>query len=88
MKYNNIKKALFQKRLNRFVAEILIDDEIKLCHVKNTGRCAELLIKNTVVYVEACANKDRKTPFTLIAVDKNGNLTATNGNIGKRSKEF
>jgi len=74
MKYENIRKALFVKRLNRFVAEVLIAGEIKLCHVKNTGRCAELLVKNAVVYVEACANKDRKTPYTLIAVEKNSIL--------------
>ena len=74
MRYENIKKASFIRRLNRFVAEIAIDNAISLCHVKNTGRCRELLKPDAPIYVEVCLNPARKTPYTLIAVEKNGIL--------------
>jgi len=74
MTYKNIHKALFERRLNRFVAEIFIEGRFELCHVKNTGRCKELLLKNAVVYVEKCDQSDRKTQYTLIAVEKDGVL--------------
>lgn len=74
MQYQNIIRAQFIKRLNRFAAEILVDGRIALCHVKNTGRCAELLREGVSVYVEVCGNPARKTPYTLITVEKNGIL--------------
>ena len=74
MQYQNIFKAVFLRRLNRFVAEISIDNNVNFCHVKNTGRCAELLREGAEIYVEACNNPARKTPYTLIAVRKNGIL--------------
>ncbi len=52
MIYNNIVKAVFKNRPNRFIAECSIDNENIIVHVKNTGRCRELLIKDTEVYLE------------------------------------
>ncbi|MBQ4146011.1 MAG: DNA/RNA nuclease SfsA [Clostridia bacterium] len=73
MKYNNIKKGVFIKRPNRFIAHILIDDIVEVCHVKNTGRCRELLVPNATVYVQISDNPNRKTKYDLIGVQK-GNL--------------
>ena len=73
MKYNNIKCAKFINRKNRFIAEIEINNKIELCHVKNTGRCKELLIKGVDVFVEENSNPNRKTKYSLICVKK-GNL--------------
>lgn len=70
MKYENIKKAKFLNRINRFVAEIEINNKIELCHIKNTGRCKELLIKNTTIYVQENIKKERKTKYSLISVLK------------------
>ncbi|WP_250277755.1 DNA/RNA nuclease SfsA [[Clostridium] colinum] len=70
MKYNNIKYAKFINRKNRFIAEIEINNKIELCHVKNTGRCKELLIKGTDIYVEENNNINRKTKYSLICVKK------------------
>lgn len=71
MKYNNIVKGLFKKRPDRFTALVEIDDKIEICHVKNTGRCKELLIDNAVVYLEKVENNSkRKTKYSIIAVEK------------------
>lgn len=77
MIYNNIREAVFIKRLNRFVAEIEINGKTELCHVKNTGRCAELLIKGCTAYVEESDDNKRKTKYSLICVIKNGILINT-----------
>lgn len=71
MKYSNIIKAIFLKRPNRFIAHVLIDGEEAVAHVRNTGRCRELLIPGCTVYLEKLSNPNRKTPYTLIAVEKN-----------------
>ncbi len=71
MKYENVIKCTFIRRLNRFVAEISLDGKVHLCHVKNTGRCKELLIEGTTVYVTKNDTSGRKTAYTLIAVCKN-----------------
>ena len=71
MKYERIKKGRFIERPNRFIAHIEIDNKIEVCHVKNTGRCKELLIPGeSVVYVQESNNPKRKTKFSLIAVEK------------------
>ena len=70
MKYNNIKQAKFINRKNRFIAEIEINGEKELCHVKNTGRCKELLIKGVDIFVEENNNPNRKTKYSLISVKK------------------
>lgn len=74
MIYENIKKATFKSRPNRFIANIDLDGEEKVCHVKNTGRCKELLVPGCEIYVQDCSGKGRKTDYDLIAVIKNGIL--------------
>jgi sugar fermentation stimulation protein A len=74
MKYKNIKKAKFIERPNRFIAYASLDGEQVVCHVKNTGRCRELLIPGVDVVLEKSENTERKTPFDLVAVYKNGIL--------------
>lgn len=73
MKYSNIVKGKFIERPNRFIAHIEINGKTEVCHVKNTGRCRELLIKGCNVYLEESDKPDRKTKYDLIAVEK-GNL--------------
>ncbi len=70
MKYKNIKKGIFKERPNRFIAYVDIDGKTEVCHVKNTGRCRELLVPDAEVYLEESDNKDRKTKYDLIAVKK------------------
>ena len=73
MNYNHILPGTFLSRPNRFIAHVEIDGEICVCHVKNTGRCRELLVPGATVYVEESGNPARKTKYDLIAVRK-GNL--------------
>jgi sugar fermentation stimulation protein A len=70
MVYKNIKEAKFISRPNRFIANIEIDGDTKLCHVKNTGRCKELLIPGSRVFVQEVSSKSRKTKYDLISVYK------------------
>lgn len=74
MKYNNIYKGKFIERPNRFIAICEIDGKKETCHVKNTGRCRELLVKGAIVYLEKSVNPNRKTQFDLITVQKNDRL--------------
>jgi sugar fermentation stimulation protein A len=71
MKYNNIVEGVFLKRMNRFIAQVLIDGVETLAHVKNTGRCKELFIKGAKVYLEKSDNPNRKTLYSLISIYKN-----------------
>lgn len=75
MKYNNIISAKFVSRPNRFVANVKIDGKETAVHVKNTGRCRELLLPDSTVYLEDFTNnpRNRKLMYDLIAVEK-GNL--------------
>ena len=70
MKYSNIIKARFVSRPNRFIAECEIDGEICVAHVKNTGRCRELLVPGATVYLDEPKGRERKTKYDLIAVEK------------------
>lgn len=74
MRYGKVAKGVFLARPNRFVAHIELDGVVEVCHVKNTGRCRELLAPGAVVYLEKTANPARKTRYDLIAVEKNGLL--------------
>ena len=74
MKYKNIFKAEFISRPNRFIAIVRIDGEEIKVHVKNTGRCRELLLPGNTVYLEKTDNPDRKTPYDLVAVEHNGKI--------------
>lgn len=74
MKYNNILKGKFISRPNRFIAHIEINNKIEICHVKNTGRCKELLTPNAEVFVQKNDNPKRKTKFSLIGVKKSNRM--------------
>lgn len=73
MEYLNIKEGIFKSRPNRFIAIVSIDGRDEICHVKNTGRCKELLIPGCIVYLEESQNPLRKTKYDLISVVKNEN---------------
>ena len=70
MKYKTIVKAKFIERPNRFVAIVELDGCKETVHVKNTGRCKELLPAGTTVYLSKSDNPSRKTAFDLVAVEK------------------
>lgn len=70
MQYDNIQQAIFLRRPNRFIAHIEVDGREGVCHVKNTGRCRELLTDRATVYVQYHENPKRKTKYSLIAVEK------------------
>ena len=74
MKYKNIVKGSFLSRPNRFIAYVKIQGKKETVHVKNTGRCTELLIPGAAVYLQEADNPDRKTRWDLIAVEKNGRM--------------
>lgn len=74
MKYNNITKATFINRPNRFIAEVDIDGRKEIVHVKNTGRCRELLIPGCEVWLTAPGTPNRKTKYDLVAVRKDNGL--------------
>ncbi len=74
MNYKNIKKGRFINRPNRFIANIEIDGILEVCHVKNTGRCRELLTPNSKVFVQEFDSDKRKTKFDLISVYKEDKL--------------
>ena len=70
MEYRNVTEGRFLSRPNRFIARVEVGGEEVVCHVKNTGRCAELLRPGARVYLEKSANPARKTAWDLIAVEK------------------
>ena len=70
MQYENICRGSFISRPNRFIAIVEIDGAAQRVHVKNTGRCKELLVPGNTVYLERSANPSRKTAYDLIAVEK------------------
>lgn len=74
MRYENIREGRFIFRPNRFIAEVEIEGEVCVCHVKNTGRCRELLIPGAKVYLEESKNPERSTKFDLVAVEKGERL--------------
>lgn len=74
MKYASIIPATFISRPNRFIAHVKLENspqsDIEIVHVKNTGRCKELLLPGCRVYLEKGANPNRKTKYDLVAVEK------------------
>lgn len=74
MKYQNIVEGNFLERPNRFIAYVEIDGKQETVHVKNTGRCAELLTPGAKVYLQESDNPARKTKYDLIAVEKGERL--------------
>lgn len=70
IKYKEVKKGTFIERPNRFIAKVSVDGTEETAHVKNTGRCKELLIKGATVYLSVSDNHSRKTKYDLIGVEK------------------
>ncbi len=74
MRYHSVEPAVFLERPNRFIARVICGGREETAHVKNTGRCRELLIPGARVYVQRHRNPARKTALSLIAVEKDGRL--------------
>lgn len=70
MKYTSVKVAKFLRRPNRFIAHVILDNKEEIVHVKNTGRCREILQEGTLVILEAAKNTERKTKYSIIAAYK------------------
>ena len=70
MQYKNMVPGIFRARPNRFIAHIEIDGKLEICHVKNTGRCKELLIPGAKVWCQHFDSASRKTKYDLICVQK------------------
>ncbi len=74
MQYANMTPGIFLARPNRFIAHVEIDGKVEICHVKNTGRCRELLPAGAQVWCQKCDSPSRKTKFDLITVRKGSRL--------------
>ena len=74
MKYENIRRAVFLERPNRFIARVEMDGKTETVHVKNTGRCRELLIPGSEVWLTRSGNPARKTKYDLVAVRKGNGI--------------
>ena len=74
MRYANVIPGRFLERPNRFIAFVETDEGVQKVHVKNTGRCRELLLPGVTVYLARGTNPARKTPYDLIAVEKGDRL--------------
>lgn len=74
MQYENMVPGIFQARPNRFIAHVEINGQMEICHVKNTGRCKELLPHGARVWCQQFDNPNRKTKFDLITVQKGNRL--------------
>ena len=74
MKYGKMVSGTFLSRPNRFIAHVSIDGQEEIVHVKNTGRCRELLPHGAQVWCEESANPNRKTKYDLITVRKGERL--------------
>lgn len=70
MTYQDIHAARFLARPNRFIAQVELEGRVETVHVKNTGRCKELLLPGCTVYLEGSSNPARKTKYDLVAVEK------------------
>lgn len=84
MKYERIERAVFLERPNRFIAYVEKNGQKETVHVKNTGRCAELLVPGAAVYVQKSTNPERKTKWDLIAVEKGERLINMDSQIPNR----
>ena len=74
MKYENVFRGTFLERPNRFIARVELNGKTETAHVKNTGRCKELLIPGCEVWCERSGNPARKTAYDLIAVRKGNGI--------------
>ncbi len=81
---NNFIEGIFQKRPNRFIAEVIVDSEVKTVHVANTGRCKELLLPGVKVLLSNNDNPKRKTKYSLNYVENKGhwvNMVSVSANL-------
>lgn len=85
MRYKNIREGRFVSRPNRFIARVEIDGQEEICHVKNTGRCRELLVPGASVFLEKSDKKERKTAYDLIAVRKGDRLINMDSQIPNKA---
>ena len=74
MEYTKVEKGIFLSRPNRFLAKVRLGGGVVECHVKNTGRCRELLVPGVEVYLQKEDNPNRKTKYSLIHVRKGERL--------------
>ena len=74
VRYGKTVRGTFVSRPNRFIAKVLVEGKEETVHVKNTGRCREILVPGTQVVLEDSCNPSRKTRYDLIAAYKGGNL--------------
>jgi len=74
VRYEKTRRATFLRRPNRFIAVVSLDGEEEICHVKNTGRCKELLVEGATVILSEAASSKRKTRYDIIAVYKGERL--------------
>lgn len=89
MKYNKIVRAKFLDRPNRFIAHVELEGQTETVHVKNTGRCRELLVPGTQVILEESSNPARKTKYDLICVSKQGRWINMDSQVpNKAAKEW
>lgn len=84
MIYENVLPAVFLNRPNRFIAHVELKGRTEVCHVKNTGRCRELLVPGCRVYVQYQPSPARKTAYDLIAVEKGNRLINMDANAPNR----
>lgn len=87
MLYKSCQKATFLSRPNRFIAYVEIDGKTEIAHVKNTGRCKELLMEGCEVILEVSSNPARKTKYDLIAVYKGKELINMDSQAPNRAVE-
>lgn len=85
MKYSNITEAVFLSRPNRFIAYVDLDGKTEKVHVKNTGRCRELLTENAKVYLEKSTNAKRSTAYDLVAVKKGERIINMDSNAPNKA---
>lgn len=74
MNYDNIQRGVFLDRPNRFIAHVRLGERVETVHVKNTGRCRELLLPGAEVWLTAPGTPGRKTAYDLVAVRKENGL--------------
>ena len=87
MKYERIERATFLERPNRFIAYARIAGKQETIHVKNTGRCAELLVPEAEIFVQESDNPERKTKWDLIGVRKGNRLINMDSQIPNKVVE-
>lgn len=93
MRYQHVVRGTFLDRPNRFIAHVALEGGVEVCHVKNTGRCRELLTPGAAVYLARSDNPARKTRYDLVAVKKgslliNMDAQAPNRVFGEWAEHF